>query len=334
MSLSSHSARESSNYADDTLGYLCALPGMAATIHSDLPLLRRCKRSTLFVVNGIRYRHELNKLLNLFASSSLASVLELSPIVLEKPFSPYVLFDWNRAVRTEQLENHFLFLQELFGENCKLIYTPQGYRIFEFKSLNNERYYIELFPGYQNEGSLGIRLCDRHNREVYTVSLHLSGAQEKSCYIGALQGPNDRIPHRQETIVSLTRSMHGLRPKALMIEVLYMLAKSLGLEQIYGVSNAGSIYNASVYAKKTNSIKFDRDQMWREYRAEPMSEMLFKFPERPIRKDIGSLKPNKRSMYRKRYAWLSNVAKEVEAELQKIKMSNLADSASELRSAA
>jgi uncharacterized protein VirK/YbjX len=294
---------------------------LARTIHADLSPLRRLKKTLQFCFNGFRHKQEFLALQDVFDSPELKEVKQLCPAILEKSFKPYVRIDWDCAQRHEKIGHHFLFLKELFGECAAEIYKPEGYTLFEFSDVENERYSVELFPGYQNEGSIGIRLCDSQRREIYTVSLHLSSAEENACYIGALQGPNDRIPERQKAIVSLTRSLHGLRPKALMLEALYMVVDTLGIDQMYGISNAGHIYNASVYSKeKRNAVHFDRDQMWKEYRAERISECLFQFPTRPVRKDIASLKPNKRSMYRKRYAWLSQVAYEADDALNALRV--------------
>jgi uncharacterized protein VirK/YbjX len=319
LNLSGANASAAQHCASDLLGYIRSLPRIASNIHSELPLLRRFKKITQFCLNGLRYQREFKALQDVFDSPELSHVMHLCPAILEKPFSPYVRTDWDSIQRYEQVRNHFLFLKELFGENAAEIYKLQGYKLFEFNCHNNERYSVELFPGYQNEGSIGIRLCDDQKREVYTLSLHLSGVQGKACYIGALQGPNERIPERQKTIVSLTRGLHGLRPKALMIETLYMVAASLEIDSIYGVSNAGNIYNASLYSdKKEEASRFDRDRLWREYRAENISTCLFQFPQEPIRKDILVLKSNKRSMYRKRYAWLEQATKQTDDAINRL----------------
>ncbi|MFT4729309.1 MAG: hypothetical protein ACI9UN_003826 [Granulosicoccus sp.] len=309
MNLSGANESAAQHSASNFLSYVRSLRHIAGKIYSELPWHRRYKKTAHFLLNSLRYREEFEALQNVFDSPELSEVMHLCPAILDKPFSPYVQIDWGSIQRYEQLRNHFLMLKELFGKSVAEIYKPQGYRLFEFTCHAKECYSVELFSGYQNEGSIGIRLCDDQNREVYTLSLHMSGIKGKTCYIGALQGPNYRIPDRQKTIVSLTRGLHGLRPKALMLETLYMVAYSLKLEQIYGVSNIGNIYNASIYsAKITDALRFDRDQMWREYHAVRISASLFQFPQEPIRKDIALLKPNKRSMYRKRYAWLEKAA--------------------------
>lgn len=320
----SESATRSSN--SGFLGYLGSLLRIAGKIHFELPVLRRYKKTAQFCFNGLRNRQEFEALQGVFDSAELSQVILWCPAIFEKPFSPYVRTDWDSCQRYEQIRNHFILLKQLFGENLAQIYKPQGYQLFEFNCHDNERYSVELFPGYQNEGSIGIRLCDDQKREVYTLSLHLSGGQEKSCYIGALQGPNDRIPERQKIIVSLTRGLHGLRPKALMLEALYMVADSLEIGSIYGISNVGNIYNASVYSdKKVEASRFDRDRMWREYCAESISECLFQFPQEPVRKDIALLKPNKRSMYRKRYAWLAHAAWQADDAINRLLLNGATD---------
>lgn len=303
-------------FTRESLAYASTLSGVAMKIHAGRSPLRRLWKTVVFTANGMRHRRELQLLHDVFDCSELAHVVDRLPAILEKPFAPYVCVDWSRLHRMEQLRSHFLLLKELFGKHCLQIYRPEGYQLFSFDSLEGERFSVELFPGYQSEGSIGIRLCDAENREVYAMSLHLDGRVERICYIGALQGPNERIAERQKAIVCLTRSLYGLRPKALMLETLYMVTRSLDIPTIYGVSNNGNIYQSEQYNdRKRSLVHFDRDRLWREYNAESYSPYLFKLPIRPNRKDPASLKASKRSLYRKRYDWLAKVERETHQAL-------------------
>jgi uncharacterized protein len=285
--------------------FVASLLAVGRAIYGDASAARRAKKTAMLVVNGIRHRAEFQQVHSVFLCSDLEEVLELFPAILEKPFSPYVCVDWNISERARQLQSHFSFVKDHFGARAAKIYGQSGYRLFAFDTREGERYSIELFQGYQNEGSMGIRLCDSEKREVYSLSFHLSDDDGKVCYVGAVQGPNDRVPDRQKMIVALTRSLHGLRPKALMVEVLYMLANSLNIDSIYGVSNEGHIYQYSHYFNKQKSlVEFDYDLLWNEYQATIQSCFFFKFAKEPVRKDIATLKSSKRSLYRKRYAWL------------------------------
>lgn len=267
------------------------------------------KGTVRFCINGIMHRAELTRLRETFDCEELSGVLELFPAIEEKLFIPYVNDDWTLEQRLEKLKDHFELVKEIFGAQAKEIYKSQGLALFEFSTADDIPFTIELFPGYQNEGAIGLRLRDAHDREVYAMSIHLGSEPCRTMYIGALQGPNDRIPDRQKEIVKLTRSNYGLRPKALMVEAMYILAKRLRVEKIYGISNSKRIYPSSFIGGQDRSkLLFDADALWQEYHAVLQDSGFYEFPLEPIRKTMDQLKSNKRALYRRRYAWLEKAA--------------------------
>lgn len=287
------------------LSFMQSLPRMAALIHSGESRATFLKRSIKFCANGFRYQEELESLYDSFACPELTNVLIEFPAILEKPFHPYLRADWNLVQRRTAIETHFSIVKEIFGFNAHKIYRPGGYQLFEFVAKTDEVFSVELFPGYLGEGSMGIRLCDDGGEELYSLTFHLDYENGRTVTIGALQGPNDRVPDRQSKISMLTKSLFGLRPKALMLEVLFMVTAKLSIQKVYGISNQGHIYQSRVYSdEKRSKMTFDVSSFWAEYNAVQTSEMLFEFPTTIGRKELSSLKSSRRSQYRKRYAWL------------------------------
>ena len=287
------------------LSFAQCLPGMAARIHSGESKATFFKRSLKFCANGFRHQNDLKSLFDSFKCPELTGVLEHFPALLEKPFHPYLRADWDLVQRRVAIETHFSIVKEIFGHNAYKIYEPSGYQLFEFVAKTDEVFSVELFPGYLGEGSMGIRLCDDEGEELYSLTFHLDREDSRTVTVGALQGPNDRVPERQAKISMLTKSLFGLRPKALMLEVLFMVTAKLSIHKVYGISNQGHIYQSQVYSDvKRSKMTFDLDSFWAEYNAVKSSEFLFEFPETIRRKAISSLKSSKRSQYRKRYAWL------------------------------
>ena len=85
--------------------------------------------------------------------------------------------------------------------------------------------------------------------------------------------------------------------------------RALEIDVIYGVSNAGHIYQADQYSdEKRAKVEFDFDQLWNEFNAEPYSASFYQLHNEPQRKDANDIKPKKRSLYRKRYEWLDQKA--------------------------
>jgi len=307
------------------------LPIIASTLYQDASPIRRLKKSAVFCFNALKQKRDFQTIQQLFDCPKLNGVLKVFPAILDKPFDPYVCADWEFDRRATELKSHFMLVRTLFGENAVKMYQPECYPLYSFTTKDAQLFTVELFPGYQNEGSLGIKLCDAERREVYTLSFHLSALDTPICYIGALQGPNDSVPNRHETIVSITRSLNGLRPKALMIETLYMVLRSINISEIYGVSNAGHIYQSAQFGNKQQSkVEFDFDKLWLEFFATQHSDTLFKLPKSLQRKELSDIKPKKRSLYRKRYEWLEQTSQQVTAAIDELKVQAVqSDSANE-----
>jgi len=285
--------------------YARSLLSTAGQLYSDLPKLQSMKKTVRFLTNGMLHKTELERLRSVFDGQELSEVLNLFPAIEEKLFKPYLHSAWDLETRLEKIEDHFRVVEKLFGTNSKEIYRPQGLQLFEFANNLDEPYTIELFAGYLQEGSMGVRLCNPSGDEMYAVSFHFATEPQRSMYIGAVQGPNDRIPARQKDIVMLTRSNYGLRPKALMVEVAYILAKRFGIDKIFAISNGQRIYPTTFLRGVDRSkMHFDADQLWEEYQAQLQPSGFYEFPPEPIRKNISQLKSKKRGLYRKRYAWL------------------------------
>ncbi|EKO3889782.1 DUF535 domain-containing protein [Vibrio metschnikovii] len=205
------------------------------------------------------------------------------------------------------VEQHFLFVAERFGERCTEIMSDQGVSLLSIEDKNGEAYDIRLNRGASREGSIGLSLVNQAGTTIYSISFHFSD-HGKTVYIGALQGPSEKIENRQQIIKDLTRTVHGLRTKALMVELALLVSRQLGVERCYAISNRGHIYQALRYiGSKRNKVSFDYDELWTEYEAEKISRYRYRVAMMPARKEIETLNRNKRRLYTKRYQWLDEL---------------------------
>jgi uncharacterized protein VirK/YbjX len=166
---------------------------------------------------------------------------------------------------------------------------------------------------------LALKLTDEKNRDLFTLAFNLSTTPRREIHIGALQGPGDHISDRGEIIKSLTRGIHGLRPKALMLEVLLMLAREWQVDNVFGITNKGHIYQALRYTgSKRSSVTYNYAELWTEYGGEQVSKFMYKIPLQPPRKDPSTLKKTKRRLYTKRYAWIEETQDVVKTRLSEL----------------
>ncbi|WP_133405821.1 VirK/YbjX family protein [Parashewanella tropica] len=254
------------------------------------------------------YRGTINAYLNHLEQLNLLWLIDSHPLYIEKPLKPYGCLTWSKQQRLTYLEDHFSFVHNKLGNKLHQVYSEQGLVLFDVQDRKEQNYSVKLYQGEEREGSMGLILTNTLNQTIYSLSFTIYGNDKPCLHIGNVQGANDSVENRSKVIVELTRTCFGLRPKALILEVLLMLARHWGVEQVTGVSNKGHIYQAMRYTgSKKQSCRFNYDQFWQEYEGTLLNKHLYQIPTSPKRKCLDDLSTSKRSMYKKRYQWLEQM---------------------------
>lgn len=300
---------------------LCIL---SDNLHQTSKGLKKRRQNLQFKVWSIVRIKKIQQLLTAFETETLNQVLEAHPKIVKKPFKSYICSKWNTQRRIQSIHQHFQFLEQEFGHNLPLIFTDKGHLLLVITDQDGNPYRLYLNRGQQREGSLGLSLVDQNNRRIYATTISFENDHGGSMYIGVIQGPGKRVENRQQVIKSLTKSLHGLRPKALILEFALMLARCMNISQIYGISNQSHIYKSWRYIgrKRGNIVTFDYDTHWKEYGATQKDRNFFSIPCKPERKDLTALNRNKRKLYTKRYQWIDNAEAEFCQNLSKLRIRN------------
>lgn len=298
--------------------FIQSLPKVAKSVYPDIRGAKKLRYNARFCLWSMLKPSVLKTMQHLFEQPELSSIRKNNPRIFEKPLKPYVCLNWRPRQRAVKIHEHFQSLYQMYGANIHLFYENGGWQLIEIQDCA-----MVLCPGPEREGSLALKLVDSSNRDLFTLAFNISTTPIRGIEIGALQGPSEYVVDRGEVIKSLTRNMHGLRPKALMLEVLLMLAKEWGIESIYGVTNKGHVYQALRYmGSKRSSVSYQYSELWSEYGGTQVSKYMYKIPLDPVRKDPSALNKNKRRLYTKRYAWLDEVRANIHSRLAEITPSN------------
>ncbi|OOF22522.1 hypothetical protein BZJ17_05895 [Salinivibrio sp. IB574] len=265
-----------------------------------------------FCALGSAFPTIMERMIEVFNEPYLAPVLADYPEVITKPLKPYLNVSLSMPERVAMLHDHYRFMANTFGRHCSTIFSVAGLPLVSFTANNGRQYGVRFYRGAIREGALGLSLYDVESKQgVYSISFHFN-REGRELYIGALQGPSDSVPDRHQIIKMLTKTAHGLRTKALMLELVLMLGRIMGAERCYAVSNKGHIYKAIRYiTSKRNVVTFDYDELWREYDGMSLSRYMYALPMQPIRKDVTQLSGSKRRLYTKRYAWLHTLEQDL-----------------------
>lgn len=289
----------SANY----FNFVATLPQIAETVYPEIRGFKKLRYNARFCLWSLLKPNVTQRMQALFDKPGLTEVIKQHPRIIEKPLKPYVCLGWRPEKRAQKVYEHFEMLHGIYGKNTPNLYSPSGYTIASI-----EGFRVVLCSGPEREGSLAVKLVDEFSQDLFTIAFNISTDPERTIHIGALQGPGEHIQDRGEIIKSLTKTMHGLRPKALVLEVLLILARHWNVKHVFGVTNKGHIYQALRYTgSKRSSITYNYAELWTEYGGEEVSKYLCSLPVEPLRKDPSLLKRTKRRLYTKRYQWLDEL---------------------------
>jgi hypothetical protein len=248
-----------------------------------------------------------------------------SPRLLSKLQRPYLHRKLGSGARFKALQEHFRFALETFSpEGLQTIYSARGHLLADLPAGDAGRFSLRLFYGhhlFEKEGELTVMLTDEDSQAMlvamsFTVMSSGSGARE--IFVGGLQ--SFKSEDYREVIVGITRGMHGLRPKALLLFAIQELARVWDIHTIRAVSNSMSIFRHFRLRKK--KMVADLDSFWLESDGQLGPDGLFTLPARFVPRETTDIKANKRSLYRQRYAMLGEVAGRIAAGCAALTSSN------------
>ena len=160
-----------------------------------------------------------------------------------------------------------------------------------------------IYSQYPREGDLTLHLRNETGDDIYLMSF--SFGPEGQLYVCSLQGPS--TDQSVEQVRLITKQMHGMRPKNLLMSAVYAVAAYFKVTSIQGISNNSHI--------KSQHLKSSYDTFWQECSATLTSDGWYQLPlQEPVR-DIESVKSQRRAEFRRREALRDAMSQEIIASL-------------------
>lgn len=210
--------------------------------------------------------------------------------------------------RAELVKNHVRFMEEHFTwkavedlyvnvEDNSSAGITMWEEEFEEKPL---KMVLHFDAGQRKEGCLSLVL-DLDGEALYQIMFWIGPDMEKqedAIWIGALQGS----PNSNDVIKKLTKAFFGYRTKNLIFYGIRNVARILGLNKIYAVTNDG--YYAMNHIRMDRKLKTDFGRFWEECEGTLCENdpRFYVMPVEEYRKDMSELKPSKRANHRRRFA--------------------------------
>jgi len=272
-------------------------------------LFRRWRKRLYFVWVAIRNRRSCRDWYHFLDSAPVQPFLSIYPALSLKPLKPYLSLSLDISERTRVIQDSLLLLATHW-ESFQHIIGGQNPAIATIDLGPDGMTSLCLEYNRQKEGELSLllRMTDGRVAAMSSFAFDRRSDGKYVMRIGRIQGVKDH-----ELLRSLEKAMHGLRPKSLMLFASQELAHTFDIQEIFGVSNANQVYKKKVLIPipGLRKLSFDYDGFWREAGGTPDADGWFRLPQSLVKRTISEIKPNKRSMYNKRYAMLDNISNQI-----------------------
>ena len=257
----------------------------------------------------------------IFTDRKLHVIALAHPRIYEKIYRTYMYHGATIGERLVILKSHYQFVSNVFSDLLiHSVYVSQNFMLCTVL-VPNDNSLITVRLAYrqrfEKEGELTLNLLDGNGRRLYSVSFSIDIRDGKpSVLIGCIIGPSVTESSNGEVIKNLTKGLHGMRPKNLLLFLLQTFCRELGIQNIFAIAAQSHVYASS--AKKLLRIKFDYDDFWEEVGGKRRDKLLFSLPLHYERHAYEEIRTNKRAAYARRYAVLEDIEMQVHNALQAV----------------
>lgn len=243
----------------------------------------------------LHWRHQSAWLHFLRETPRMSAMLAHDPRLHERPMHEYINRKLPLARRYEIIESHYRHLFAHWpARMVDRIYLEGETSLGRFTLKNGSFAELQLRRplGRGREGELALYLLDAEGRPLSSMIFTLADGG-RTVLIGCLQGAAAGLG--LGAVREFTKQAHGLRPKNLLLSMLYALAQASDASQILGVGN-----DAHPFSRHKGKIKADYDGFWTECLARPRPDGFHVLPLQEPTRDESLVESKHRSAFRKR----------------------------------
>lgn len=279
--------------------------------------LKEMKRYLVFRARCRMHSALMDEVLGFFtATPERAAMLKGTPAFAEQVTRAFFYKGSDWQDRWDLVRGHVEFMERRFKpEALRTLYadvderTNTGGRITLWQEESDGKpLHMDLWfnAGQRKEGCLSLVL-ELEDEALYQIMFwfgkSLTDPAKDAIWVGALQG----TPNGSAVIKRLTKEFFGYRTKNQIFYGLRNLARCLGMDEIYAVTNEG--YYAMNHVRRDRKLKTDFGAFWKECEGVPCEtdSRFFRLPVKEYRKDMSELKPSKRAQHRRRFARLDAI---------------------------
>lgn len=224
--------------------------------------------------------------------------------------SPYLHNQWSVEERFKVILEHYKIIKKmpailnLVDAKPRVILDLTQYLAGMFITLDKAKWFVR-------EGEIVLNLFKEDQRLMSLAFTFSTLNNQLIIYVGALQG---RLPSSEtlEMMKLVTKSLEGLRPADLLLEILRDISQNLGVKKILAISDENRHHRHKFFGKvQQNLLKTNYNEKWIENQGERLDNGFYSLPIIKTRRNILEVSSNKRALYRRRYEMLDQIASNI-----------------------
>ena len=268
---------------------------------------RERHRAVVFMVRGLLHRKQLRELYDFFqATEARKELYARNPFPLEQATRAFFYAGSTVRSRIALIEAHYTFLESCLAtaDFVELGFDREREIWRSSESDITWRAYLKFESGQRKEGLLSV-MMDVDDTHLYQIIFWIEQRDgQPTLVIGAMQGPNTE--DAQDFVREMTKRAHRFRTKNLILYMTQAVARALGVQRIFAVSNAG--YYANNHLRRDRKLKTDFGVFWEEAGGwQTEDKRFYELPLTLPRKTMEEVPTRKRAVYRRRFAFLDEV---------------------------
>ena len=278
---------------------------------------KRIERSIKWSALAVAHTHATREWLAYLESSAMSMFDQANPLLVFKPFRPYLSSAWNFRQRVKVLKDTYDFANSHRNILGQALVNPAGKELLRFDIPNYGTIVANLgFDNrYRKEGEFRLLLTARNEIDSFALSFAFETDErgDVSCCIGCIQGKEGS----KDAFKELTKELHGLRPRSLLIFLLQEMARTLGVRQLLAPGESIQVRRAQhlIHLSKLHSLEFDYDALWLELGEELLTNGWYRLPLEAHRRSADEIASKKRAQYKRRYALMDEMTVQMRSNM-------------------
>ena len=242
------------------------------------------------------------------SSQNLIRTLQERPHVIGIATWPYINGLWTTAQRFAALQAHYAEIESFYvlqiGTRDRVVVSDLG------SVVPGLTIAIDRPNWFMREGELTVNLFNEEFRAYSLAFTFARVAGQRVMYVGCIQGR--QAEGVEQMYRDLTKTLHGWRPRDVMVALAQMIGSAAEVSKIYLVSDAARVHRHKYFGDQHEALmSANYDEIWSEHGAVVGEGGFFELGTDIRRREHHQMSSNKRAMYRRRYELMDSLARDV-----------------------